>query len=551
MGKNAKRKTSPATKESISIPPDVSDNNWMQWLPFVFLSISAIIFIQTRFQLLAIPMERDEGSFAYISHWLLHGKELYTDMLDSKLPGLYILYGFFTTVFGYNATGIHIGLLLSNIVTALLYFLLVRDLFDKYVASVSTAFLLILICSPNVVGFATHATQLLLPFVIGGCWLFLKGIRSEKRFHFFLSGLMIGFAFIVKQQAALFGVLLAIMWWMMRKRWNVHSTNQLPVSEWLWLGIGGILPVSIVVLYFAATNRLDDFIAWTYSQPLTLADAFTDPWYVSLWSGIKSVLPHLQLLWIAALMGVIVLFIIPIKKEHRWFTFLFSITCLASVAIGVGFYKHYFVVVMPAIALCAGITLYALSQKAGKFGPVLSIVLAIILISQPLVSCADYYFSPAYAKIHQEVYYQNMFPEIEKLGRELAKRVPGGNKIAVLGSEPEILVAANREGCSKYLMVYSLFVDSTNAQVMQNEYYNDIATCDAEYLVFDIFSSSWVPGFESTPLHQKNMALIESQFALEGVAEFQEGKPGKILWGEEARKHKPQSAYMVFVFKRK
>ena len=206
---------------------------------------------------------------------------------------------------------------------------------------------------------------------------------------------------------------------------------------------------------------------------------------------------------------------------------------------------------MPAIALGASIALYALSQKAGKHGIVISLLLAFILIGQPLVTRADYFFTPDFTQIHQEVYNQNMFPEIEKLGNELRNRVPEGKKIAVLGSEPEVLVAADREGCSKYLMVYSLFVDTVNAQQMQDEYYKDIINCEADYLVFDIFSSSWVPGYESSPLHQKNMALLESQYSLEGVAEFQEGKPGKILWGEAARKHTPQSTYMVFVFKRK
>ena len=375
MGKQSKSKTHTVkTKPVVTGAPTLF---YIEWAPFIFLVIASIIFIQTRLQLLAIPLERDEGGFAYISHWLLHGKDLYVDMLDSKLPGLYMLYGLFTSIFGYNATGVHIGLLLSNIAAAVMYYLLLLDLFNKQVAAVSTAFLLILISAPNVVGFATHATQLLLPFVMVGCWLFLKGIKSEKRFHFFLAGLMIGFAFIVKQQAALFGVFLAIMWWLMRKRWNVHSTNKLPVMEWIWLGIGGLLPITMVLLYFAFTKRLDDFIFWTYEQPFTLADAFKDPGYISFWNGIKSVISHFQFLWIGAFVGIILLLISPFRKDQRWFTFLFSLTCLTSVAIGVGYYKHYFVVAMPAIALGASIALYALSQKAGKHGIVISLLLAL------------------------------------------------------------------------------------------------------------------------------------------------------------------------------
>ncbi|HXR81577.1 MAG TPA: hypothetical protein VN763_11690, partial [Saprospiraceae bacterium] len=40
------------------------------WWPMILLGLSALCFLIARFKLLAIPLERDEGSFAYISHWL-------------------------------------------------------------------------------------------------------------------------------------------------------------------------------------------------------------------------------------------------------------------------------------------------------------------------------------------------------------------------------------------------------------------------------------------------------------------------------------------------
>ena len=164
---------------------------------------------------------------------------------------------------------------------------------------------------------------------------------------------------------------------------------------------------------------------------------------------------------------------------------------------------------------------------------------------------ADYYFNPDFNKIHQEAYNQNMFPEIEKLGQELSRRIPEGGKLAVLGSEPEVLVAADREGCSKYLMVYSMLIDPDHAQRMQDEYYSDISTCDADYVVFDVFSSSWAPGFENLPIHKKNMEWIQSNMMLVGIAEYREGLPGIILWDAAARNHKAQTNYLVYVFKRK
>src|SRR5690349_3352400 len=117
---------SPAAKKSSAKVE--SSSTGLQLAPLIFLGLSALSFLITRIRLLAIPLERDEGSFAYIGHWLFKGKQLYTDMLDSKLPGLYTYYAFFTSLFGYNATGVHMGLLVANVVTAICFYLLLKEL---------------------------------------------------------------------------------------------------------------------------------------------------------------------------------------------------------------------------------------------------------------------------------------------------------------------------------------------------------------------------------------------------------------------------------------
>ena len=48
---------------------------------------SFLLFV--RVNLLDIPLERDEGGFAYVGEMALRGKLLYTELHDIKLPGLY------------------------------------------------------------------------------------------------------------------------------------------------------------------------------------------------------------------------------------------------------------------------------------------------------------------------------------------------------------------------------------------------------------------------------------------------------------------------------
>jgi hypothetical protein len=522
-----------------------------KWAPLVLLGISALVFAQARIRLLAIPLERDEGSFAYIGHWLFRGRELYADMLDSKLPGLYTVYAFFTTIFGYDATGVHMGLFLANTVSAICLFLLVRKLFDSFTASIATSFYLALAISLNMTGFAAHATQLLTPFVLGSFLLFWTGLSSDRKYLFFLSGLLMGIAFTIKQQSVVYGLLLAVIWWPARKLWYKKENSSLPWTEWIWLGVGGLLPLAVIVGYFGMTGKLEDFYNWTYVQPMRLAGSFRESRFTMFLNILPRVFKQFEGIWAIAALGLVAIFFSGFKRASAWFGLSMALLGVGSVVIGAAYYPHYFVMAIPGIALLAASTLRWGSQKAGPWGPALGLSIAAILLVLSIKGRTSYYFDPDYARIHYATYSLNMFPELEKIGQELAKRVPEGQKIGILGSEPQVLVTAGRESCSKYLMVYAMLIDPELSPPMQQEYMQELKECMPEYIVWNTASASWAPGYEKLQFFKELMAWVEANYTGIGVAESQGAKPGIILWDEAARKHKATSVYKVIVLQKK
>jgi hypothetical protein len=521
------------------------------WGLYSLLGISALCFLITRFKLLAIPLERDEGSFAYIGHWLFRGKELYTDMLDSKLPGLYTYYAFFTSLFGYNATGVHVGLFVANIVSGICFYFLLKDIFNRYIAVLATSLFLWMMVSPNVLGFAAHATQLLLPFTLGGFLLFWRGIQSNKLYLFLLSGLLIGAAFTIKQQSAVFGILVALIWWPTRLWWNKKENSKLPVLEWIMLGIGGLLPAASVFLYFKLSGHFDLFYDWTVTQPMNLAAAMKDPWYKMLSNILPRVMDGFEGVWIAAALGLVLVFLSGHKKFSLTFSIAFGIIGLLSVIIGAAYYKHYFTVAMPGLALLAACTIYWISQKTGKAGPALGIAITAILILISLRGRSDYYFHPDYAKIHFENYARNMFPEIEKIGKELKKRVPEGASIGVMGSEPELLVAADRMSCSKYLMVYAILFDPVRSPPMQQDYIKELQDCAPDYIVWNTTTGSWSTGYDKLAFFEQLMQWIDQNYETVALAESRDASPGVVVWDQELNTHQSLSDYKVFVLRKK
>lgn len=70
---------------------------------------------------------------------ILKGIAPYKVAYNMKLPGIYGVYALIMAVFGQTAEGIHIGLLLANLTTTVLIFLLGRRLWNTQVALIAAA----------------------------------------------------------------------------------------------------------------------------------------------------------------------------------------------------------------------------------------------------------------------------------------------------------------------------------------------------------------------------------------------------------------------------
>jgi hypothetical protein len=87
------------------------ESGWIEFLPFILLALvlAAILFVHIR--LLGVPMERDEGEYAYFARLLLKGIPPYAAAYTMKLPGVSFMYALFMVSFGQTTAAIHTGLL--------------------------------------------------------------------------------------------------------------------------------------------------------------------------------------------------------------------------------------------------------------------------------------------------------------------------------------------------------------------------------------------------------------------------------------------------------
>ena len=123
--KTRKRKSKTAVGEPSGAPSLLSNGRWAIWL----LAFVILLFAIVRFRLREMPLERDEGEYAYSGQLMLQGIPPYQLAYNMKLPGTYAAYAIIMAIFGQSSAGIHVGLLLTNAATSMLIFFLARKLF--------------------------------------------------------------------------------------------------------------------------------------------------------------------------------------------------------------------------------------------------------------------------------------------------------------------------------------------------------------------------------------------------------------------------------------
>src|ERR1700675_3145697 len=192
------------------------------YLCYALLTLVIVLFAAIRWRVREMPLERDEGEYAYAGQLILQGIPPYQLAYNMKLPGSYAAYAAILAVFGQTARGIHVGLLLVNALTIFLLYLIAARLFGALAGLIAGASYAFLTTQPGVYGLAAHATHFVVLAALIGMILLLRAEETKSTALFFCCGLAFGIAFLMKQPGILLGAFafsfLAVKCWPKNKR---------------------------------------------------------------------------------------------------------------------------------------------------------------------------------------------------------------------------------------------------------------------------------------------------------------------------------------------
>ncbi len=478
---------------------------------FHYTSWSAIIIILLviaflRSLLLTMPLERDEGEFAYIGQLLLQGIPPYLEAYSMKLPGTAALYALFMGIFGQSILAIHLGLLIFNAFAICFVFLVTRHLHDNIAGIFAALVFALFSLSPSVFGNAAHATQFLVLFVLSGLFLLLQAIDQKKIWLLIASGLLLGSAVLVKQHAVFF-VFFAVIYYCLTITGKSTAAKTIFYNTSALI-IASVFPFLAVCWLLYHAGVFSTFWFWTFHYAMQRVSetplALIPRNFLAVW---MSYIHPWRFIWVIAAIGLSSVFWNKKARQQWIFWMAFTVFSFLSICPGYFFHPHYFVTLLPAIAMLSGIAVSTtrtyLSNRFSSYFKMIPIAVIIMALIVPAWEQKKY-FGASPIEAGRMIYgAANPFPESLVIAEYIKNQSTAKDTIAILGSEPQIYFYANRKSASGHICVYAMMERQPYASQMQREMIRDIAKAQPKYIVFINFKFSWLnrPDSDTYLLH--------------------------------------------------
>jgi 4-amino-4-deoxy-L-arabinose transferase-like glycosyltransferase len=463
------------------------------WWTLAVIAFGLIIAIRIR--LLGIPLERDEGEYAYAGQLILQGIPPYQLVYNMKFPGTYAAYAVLMSIFGQTTTGIHLGLLLVNTATIVLIFFLGRRLVNSTSGLAAAMSYAVLSVSPSVLGFAGHATHFVLLPALGGLLLLLGTTDRHVYGRSFASGLLFGLALLMKQPAIFFALFGGI--YLISSDLHRRFRSKKILLRILIFSAGVILPLGMTCLLLWYVGVFDRFWFWTidyarqYGSLIPLSQA-PQIFFYSAKEAIAANWP----IWMLAGIGLVVG--LWEQRTRARAAFLLGFLFFSALALCPGFYfrLHYFILVLPAVSLLAGFAISRLSDFVANRLIVVRSATVLILgasLAWPIIAERKFFFEASPAEASRMIYPESPFVESIRIAKYLREHTNERDTIAVLGSEPQIYFYSNRHAATGYIYAYGLMEPQKYANQMQQEMIREIEQARPKFLVSVVMPDSWLP----------------------------------------------------------
>lgn len=521
----------------------------MRW-EYVAICLVILLISSIRFRLRDFPLERDEGEYAYAGQLILQGIPPYELAYNMKLPGTYAAYAVIMAVFGETPAGIHLGLIIVNAVSIFLLFLMVRRLFDPLAAVIAGASFGLFTIRPLLLGLAAHATHFVTLFALLALLILFTALDSNRLVRYFASGFCFGLAFLMKQPGILFGVFGGL--YLCLREWPGADERPAFIRKLAIYSAGAIVPYALTCLILWPAGVFAKFWFWTVSYARAYGtEQAPFKGLQQLANRIELQKEHIPFLFFLAVLGMAAFLWNRKMRPHALFVIGFLGFSFSSISVGLYFRGHYFIMLYPVLGLLIGVGASALADLLRRLRLRAAIVALLFsfAFANALYAERHIYFFDSPRQACRDVYGPNPFPESLKIAEYIQAHSSPEDRIAVMGSEPQIYFYAHRHSATGYIYTYALVENQPYGRVMQNEMIHEVESGKPLYIVYVLSRDSWdTRSGADTHIFDWTDAYLRENYKLEGIADG--GNQDVYRWGPSASTYRPRKPSFIAIYRR-
>ena len=520
----------------------------LQWA--ILAAIIAASFV-LRLQVMDIPFERDEGEYAYAAQLMLDGVPPFKEAYNMKFPGIYAVYAVILFLFGQTHWGVHLALACVNAATIVLVFLIGRRLFDPIAALAAALMFAMLSFLPSVQGIMANSEHFVLLAALAGVLTLMKARDNGSVSMLFLGGFLLGAGYTIKQHGAafiLFGYFLLALDYL-RGGMELKKT----IVRFVAFTLGAASPFIVMCAILYLSGVFSEFWFWTFTyarEYVSVTDFSTGLSRLRLEAA--NIFFSSPLLWIFSAAGLLSP---SLNKEARkaW-PFIAGLLAFSALAVVPGFFfrPHYFIYMLPAASFLFAAATTALPLFFGKQkGAVATAALCIALFASLVYTQRGALASTPEA-LSRAMYGYNPFPEALVISEYISRNTAPDEKIAVLGSEPEIYFYSRRRSATGFMYTYPLMERQQFAIDMQKKMKDEIKRADPALLVFVDIKFSWGANEDSsTKIFDWLRDFVSEGYALTGMIDIKAAEDRKYSWGKDIENAPaPEPGYGIYIYRR-
>jgi hypothetical protein len=353
------------------------------------------------------PLSCDEAIYGYIGKQIAHGAVMYRDLTENKPPLGYWLYALAVGLVGASELTIRVLPIPYVLATAVLVWWTGLRLQGLTAALVAAFTFALASTDPYLAGEGANMEHMINFFAFGSLACLLVWWDTRRRGWLVAAGASLGAACLIKQIAGLHGAVYACALLLPGRRGTPAAGPAVRLrSRWIDVAalVAGLVmvigtAVAVIVAQGAGDAAYDDIVRYARALVVDTPDPpHAPPWFVRWVAGNADVAGALPWpfgrsksmvwwgtdtwpLWLSAIPGVLWLALGPKTSPQRRLAACWTLSAWAQVALPRMFWQHYYLLVLPGLAVAVAVTLgdLALLARSGRAYRFLFALLAMLM----------------------------------------------------------------------------------------------------------------------------------------------------------------------------